>query len=125
MKIVKTIPVVLALSLLIGAMSVSSVRAQDDNAYLKRTLVTFSQQVEIPGQFLPAGTYTMELLNLNPNRHIVRFFNADRTKLVAARRAVESESIPRTRSRRIRASLPVWSGRTPCFRASSTCATQS
>jgi len=83
MKIVKTIPVVLALSLLIGAMSVSSVRAQDDNAYLKRTLVTFSQQVEIPGQFLPAGTYTMELLNLNPNRHIVRFFNADRTKLVA------------------------------------------
>jgi hypothetical protein len=59
------------------------VQAQDDNAYLKRTKVTFNQQVEIPGQFLPAGTYIMELLDLNPNRHIVRFFNEDRSKLVA------------------------------------------
>jgi hypothetical protein len=60
-----------------------NVQAQDDNAYLKRTKVTFSQQVEIPGQFLPAGTYVMELLSLNPNRNIVRFFNEDRSKLVA------------------------------------------
>jgi hypothetical protein len=60
-----------------------SVQAQDDNAYLKRTKVTLNQQVEIPGQFLPAGTYIMELLDLNPNRHIVRFFNEDRSKLVA------------------------------------------
>jgi hypothetical protein len=60
-----------------------SVRAQDDNFYLKRTKVTFNQQVEIPGQFLPAGTYMMELLDSNPNRHIVRFFNADRSKVIA------------------------------------------
>lgn len=58
-------------------------RAQDDQGYVKRTRVTFSQQIEIPGQYLPAGTYVMELLDSNPNRHIVRFFNADRTKVMA------------------------------------------
>jgi hypothetical protein len=82
MRVIKAAVVVLTLAFL-GAMVAPSVRAQDDNAYLKRTKVTFSQQIEIPGQFLPAGTYTMELLDSNPNRHIVRFFNADRTKVVA------------------------------------------
>lgn len=81
MKIVKTALVVFALSLL-GTMLAPSVHAQDDNGYLKRTLVTFSQPVEIPGMILPAGTYDIELLDSNPDRHIVRFFNKDRTKVV-------------------------------------------
>jgi hypothetical protein len=81
MTIVKTALVVLALALL-GAILAPSVKAQDDNGYLKRTLVTFSQSVEIPGMILPAGTYDIELLDSNPNRHIVRIFNADRTKVV-------------------------------------------
>jgi hypothetical protein len=82
MKIAKTAVVVLTLALF-GAMLAPSVRAQDDNAYIKRTTVTFSQQVEIPGQFLPAGTYTIELVDSQSYRHIVRFFNADRTRVVA------------------------------------------
>ena len=61
MKIVKTVLVVLTLSLL-GALLAPSVRAQDNNAYTKRTIVTFSQPVEIPGQILPAGTYSIELV---------------------------------------------------------------
>lgn len=82
MRAVKIAVAVLTLAF-IGAMVAPSAQAQDDNAYLKRTKVTFNQQVEIPGQFLPAGTYIMELLDLNPNRHIVRFFNEDRSKLIA------------------------------------------
>jgi hypothetical protein len=82
MRIMKAAVAVFTLAVF-GAMMASSVRAQDDNFYLKRTKVTFHQQIEIPGQFLPAGTYMMELLDSNPNRHIVRFFNADRSKVVA------------------------------------------
>jgi hypothetical protein len=81
MKIVKTVLVVLTLSLL-GAMLAPSIRAQDNNAYIKRTIVTFSQPVEIPGMILPAGTYSVELVDSASYRHIVRFFNADRSRVV-------------------------------------------
>jgi hypothetical protein len=81
MKIVRTALVVFALSLL-GTMLVPSVQAQS-NDYLKRTIVTFSEPIEIPGQILPAGTYSIELVDSQSYRHIVRFFNADRTHVVA------------------------------------------
>jgi hypothetical protein len=82
MRIIKAAVVVLTLAFF-GAMVAPSVRAQDDNAYIKRTRVTFNQQIEIPGQFLPAGTYMIELVDAPSYRHIVRFLNADRTKVVA------------------------------------------
>lgn len=81
MKIVKTALVVFALSLL-GTMLAPSVQAQT-NAYKKKTIVTFSQPMEIPGRILPAGTYTIELVDSDSDRHIVRFFNADQTRVVA------------------------------------------
>jgi hypothetical protein len=80
MKIVKMVLVVLALSLL-GAMLVPGARAQG-TIYSKRTVVSFSQPVEVPGQVLPAGTYTIELLGDLGNRHIVRIFNADHSKVI-------------------------------------------
>jgi hypothetical protein len=81
MKIVKTVLVVCALSLL-GTMLAPGIQAQT-NAYKQKTMVTFSQPVEIPGQVLPAGTYTIELVDSDSYRHIVRFFNADQTHVVA------------------------------------------
>ena len=81
MKIVRTALVVFALSLL-GTMSAPGIQAQT-NSYKKKTIVTFSQPVEIPGQILPAGTYTIELVDSDSNRHIVRFFSADQTRVVA------------------------------------------
>ena len=44
----------------------------------KKTTVTFSQPVEIPGvgaQILPAGTYVFKLLDSLSDRHIVQIFN--------------------------------------------------
>jgi hypothetical protein len=82
MRIAKIAAVVFTLAFF-GATIAPRVRAQDDQGYIKRTRVTFSQQIEIPGQYLPAGTYMMELIDSNPNRHIVRFSNADRTKVIA------------------------------------------
>ena len=48
----------------------------------KRTLVTFSAPVEIPGRVLPAGTYTMILADSPSDRDIVQFFNKDDTRLI-------------------------------------------
>jgi hypothetical protein len=81
MKFAKAALVVSALSLF-GAMLAPGIRAQS-NEYKKKTIVTFSQPVEIPGMILPAGTYTIELVDSDSDRHIVRFFNTDQTHVVA------------------------------------------
>ena len=52
----------------------------------RKTVVTFSQPVEIPGvgaQILPAGTYVFKLLDSPSNRHIVQVFNEDMTHVYA------------------------------------------
>jgi len=63
----KAIWIGLALSL-VGLVSASSARADDLD---KKTVLTFSQPVEIPGVVLPAGTYTFKLANAF-DRHIVQ-----------------------------------------------------
>src|SRR2546423_11190592 len=48
--------------------------------YDKKTTVTFSAPVEIPGvnaQVLPAGTYVFRLLDSASDRHIVQIFNKE------------------------------------------------
>jgi hypothetical protein len=47
-----------------------------------RTLLTFSQPVEVPGKVLPAGTYTFELHEAQNNRHIVQIYDQAGTKLI-------------------------------------------
>ncbi len=79
MKFVKTIFAVLALTLL-GATLAPGARADEWN---KKTVLTFSQPIEIPGQILPAGTYTFVLLDSPSDRHIVQIFNADGSHLIA------------------------------------------
>ena len=52
----------------------------------KRTSVTFSGPVEIPGadaQVLPAGTYVFRLMDSQSDRHIVQIFNKDESHLYA------------------------------------------
>ena len=49
----------------------------------KKTTVTFSQAVEVPGKVLPAGTYTFKLLDSQSNRNIVQIFNKDESHLYA------------------------------------------
>jgi hypothetical protein len=79
MKIVNTVLVVAALSL-VGAVSAPGARADQ---YNKKTVMTFNQPVEIPGQILPAGTYTFKLLDSRSDRHIVQIFDADGMHLIA------------------------------------------
>jgi hypothetical protein len=61
----------------------SSVEAQ---RWDKKTNVTFSQTIEIPGvgqKFLPAGKYVFKLVDSLSNRDIVQIFNEDETHVFA------------------------------------------
>jgi hypothetical protein len=65
--------------------STATVRADD---YNKKTRLTFSQPVEIPGKVLPAGTYIFRLADSLTDRHIVQIFNADESTLLATVMAI-------------------------------------
>jgi len=92
MKILKTILVVLALSL-VSAISPSSVRA---DAYNKITVMTFNQPFEIPGQVLPAGTYTFRLADSLSDRIVVQIFNADGSRIIATVLAISNYRLQST-----------------------------
>jgi hypothetical protein len=78
MKIAKTAFCLLAATVL-GAAVLPSARADESN---KKTIVTFSQAVEVPGKVLPAGTYTFQLMDSPADRHIVQIFNADGSQII-------------------------------------------
>ena len=93
MTIVRTILTVLTVSLLMVTFAAG---ARADTAFNKRTVVTFTQPVEIPGQILPSDTYTIELYESFGNRHIVRIYNADRSKLIATVLAIPNQRLTPT-----------------------------
>jgi hypothetical protein len=78
MRLFKAVLVGLTLSLLVG-MFLNPARADQWN---KKTILTFSQPIEIPGKVLPAGTYIFKLLDSNSYRHIVQIWNQDETQLI-------------------------------------------
>jgi len=92
MKNVRALLGLLALTML-GAIVLPSARADEWN---KKTVVTFSQAVEVPGQILPAGTYTFQLLDSPSDRHIVQIFNADGTHLIATILAINNYRLQST-----------------------------
>jgi len=49
----------------------------------KKTIVTFSAPVEVPGRVLQAGTYVFKLLDSTSNRNIVQIFDKDEKQLLA------------------------------------------
>jgi hypothetical protein len=56
----------------------------------RKTVITFSGPVEIPGvhlagwDVLPAGTYVFKILDSQSDRHVVQIFNKEETKVLAA-----------------------------------------
>ena len=86
MKSFKAILSLFAVTVL-GAAFLPSAHADTWN---KKTIVTFSQAVEIPGKILPAGTYTFQLLDSYSDRHIVQVFNADGSQIIATILAINN-----------------------------------
>lgn len=78
MKTSKAVLLVLGLLLLSGAIA-THIQAQTFN---KKTMVTFSQPVAVPGKVLPAGKYTLTILDSFANRNIVQIWNEDQTQLI-------------------------------------------
>src|SRR5580704_3502950 len=72
---------------LLGAVALPGAKA---DTWSKKTVVTFSQDVEIPGKILPAGTYTFQLLDSLSDRHIVQVFNADGSQIIATILAINN-----------------------------------
>src|SRR6516162_10877498 len=53
------------------------------DAWNKKTTLTFSQPVELPGLILPAGQYVFKLADLPSSRNVVQVFNADDDQIYA------------------------------------------
>jgi hypothetical protein len=68
----------------------------------KKTVMTFSGPVEIPGVhlagwgILPAGTYVFKLLDSQSDRHIVQIFNKDETEIYATILAIPNYRLQAT-----------------------------
>jgi hypothetical protein len=84
MRIVRAIQISMCAAVLCATI-VTAARA--DN-WDKKTIVTFSDSVEIPGQVLPAGTYVFKLANSTFDRHIVQIWNGDETQILATSLAI-------------------------------------
>jgi hypothetical protein len=80
MKFLKTVQTVFCTAILAGVVLAPLARA---DAWDRKTTVTFSAPVEIPGVHLagwgvlPAGTYVFKILDSQQDRHIVQIFNKD------------------------------------------------
>lgn len=79
MRIVRAIQI----SICAAALWATFVTAARGDGWDKKTIVTFSDSVEIPGQVLPAGTYVFKLANSSSDRHIVQIWNRDESQLLA------------------------------------------
>jgi hypothetical protein len=79
----RTLGIGLALSLF-GFVSVAAAQTPPS----ERTVMTFSQPVEIAGHVLPAGTYTFELLDSWSDRNVVEIRTGDGMKLIALVNAI-------------------------------------
>src|SRR5438067_10392646 len=84
---------------LMAAVFAPSASADDWN---RKTTVTFSAPVEIPGVHLkgwgvlPAGTYVFKILDSQSDRHIVQIFNQDETTIYATILAIPNYRLKAT-----------------------------
>jgi hypothetical protein len=84
MRIVRAIQISICAAVLCATFVTA---ARGDN-WDKKTIVTFSDSIEIPGQVLPAGTYVFKLANSTSDRHIVQIWNGDETQILATIQAI-------------------------------------
>src|SRR5579872_4902886 len=84
---------------LMGAVFSPAANADEWN---RKTTMTFSGPVEIPGVHLkgwgvlPAGTYVFKILDSQSDRHIVQIFNADETQCYATILAIPNHRLKAT-----------------------------
>src|SRR5271163_2346130 len=98
MKSIQAVTTVCCIALM-GAAFTTNARADESN---KKTTITFSGPVEIPGVhltgwgILPAGTYVFRLLDSQSDRHIVQIFSQDEKTVYATILAIPNYRLKAT-----------------------------
>ncbi len=95
MKLPQGLGIALCLTV-ICVLIVPTASADDWN---RKTVVTFSGPVEVPGvgqHNLPAGTYVFKILDSQADRHIVQIFNQDETKVLTTILAIPNYRLKTT-----------------------------
>jgi len=98
MNLFKTVTTVCGIALM-GAILLPNAKA---DAWDRKTVITFSGPVEIPGVHLkgwgvlPAGTYVFKILDSQSNRHIVQIFNKEETTVYATILAIPNYRLKAT-----------------------------
>ena len=99
MSFLKTVPATVFCLALMGAVFSPSAKA---DAWSRKTVMTFSGPVEIPGLhlkgwgILPAGTYVFKIVDSQTNRHIVQIFNKDESRVLATILAIPNYRLKAT-----------------------------
>ena len=86
MRVVKA----LCCAVVMTAMFAPGARADE---WDKKTILTFSGSVQIPGATLPAGTYVFKLADLAGNRHVVQVFDKGEKKIIATLMAIPNQRL--------------------------------
>jgi hypothetical protein len=84
MRLVKTLCCAAALTALLAPNALA-------DGWNKKTILTFSGPVQIPGATLPAGSYVFKLADLPGNRHVVQVFDKDEKKIYTTMMAIPNE----------------------------------
>src|SRR2546428_8937079 len=86
MRVLKT----LCCAAMLMALAAPGARADEWN---KKTILTFSGPVQIPGATLPAGSYAFKLADLSGNRHVVQVFDKDEKKIYTTLLALPNQRL--------------------------------
>ena len=74
----------------LAAVLAASLAVAHADTWDKKTTVSFSQPVEVPGSILQPGTYVMKLVNSQADRHVVQFMNERQNHVYATALAIPS-----------------------------------
>src|ERR1043165_9881978 len=76
-----------------AAMTVMFAPSARADVWNKKTILTFSGPVQIPGATLPAGSYVFKLADIPGNRHVVQVFDKDERKIYTTILAIPNDRI--------------------------------
>jgi hypothetical protein len=79
-----------------AAMAIMVAPAARADEWNKKTILTFSGPVQIPGATLPAGSYVFKLADIPGNRHVVQVFDKDERKIYTTLLAIPNDRLEPT-----------------------------
>ena len=68
----------------------------DADTWNKKTVITITEPMQIPGATLTPGKYVFKLMDSSSNRHIVQVFNEDETQVINTILAIPNQRLQPT-----------------------------